>query len=164
MVARIPPTPSNSRRRRERRCIVKYPSLPNASPGRSKIPASSLPATMKNSITTRMTTRLSHRRTFLKATALFAASSPFILPGRIWSAETKPNDRIALGFIGMGTQGRGLMGGFLGTKDTQTVAVCDVDTNRRERAKKQVEEHYAKQTGSDYQGCQAYNDFRQLLA
>jgi predicted dehydrogenase len=39
-----------------------------------------------------------------------------------------------------------------------------VDTNRRENAKKIVEDHYAKQTGSDYKGCQAYNDFRELLA
>jgi predicted dehydrogenase len=112
-----------------------------------------------------MFTRPSHRRrSFLKSSALFAATAPFILPGRIWSAESKPGDRLTLGFIGLGTQGRGLMGGFLGRKDTQTVAVCDVDTNRREFAKKQVEDHYAKQTGSDYKGCQAYNDFRELLA
>src|SRR5262245_51518591 len=92
------------------------------------------------------------RRSFLKSSALFSAAAPFILPGRIWSADSKPNDRLTLGFIGLGTQGRGLMGGFLGRKDTQTVAVCDVDTNRREYAKKQVEDHYAKQTGSDYKG------------
>lgn len=104
------------------------------------------------------------RRTFLKSTATIGAAAPFILPSHIWAAETKPNDRLTLGFIGMGTQNRGLMGGFLGRKETQTVAVCDVDTNRREDAKKRAEGHYAKQTGSDYKGCAAYKDFRELIA
>ena len=99
------------------------------------------------------------RRTFLTSTLAAGAVAPFILPSRIWAAETKPNDRLTLGFIGMGTQNRGLMGGFLDRKDTQTLAVCDVDTNRRENAKKMVEDHYAKQTGSDYKGCGAYNGF-----
>jgi len=56
------------------------------------------------------------------------------------------------------------MGGFLGRKDTQVVAVCDVDTSRRDNGRKQVEDHYAKQTGFDYKGCKTYNDFRELLA
>ena len=80
------------------------------------------------------------RRSFLKSTTAAAAAAPFVLPSRIWSAEVKPNGRIALGFIGMGTQNRGLLAGFLGKKETQAIAVCDVDTNRRENAKKTVEE------------------------
>ena len=103
------------------------------------------------------------RRHFLRATAL-AATGPFLLPSRIWSAAVKPNDRLTLGFIGIGTQGRGLLGGFLNKKETQTVAVCDVDTNRRQNGQKIVNDFYAKQAGSDYRGCEAYNDFRQLLA
>ena len=103
------------------------------------------------------------RRSFLKATAALGAGAPFILPGRIWAADTQPNDRISLGFIGMGTQNRGLMGGFLRNAGTQTLAVCDVDTNRREHAKKTVEDYYAKQAGSNYKGCAAYGDFRELL-
>src|SRR6185503_10077869 len=81
------------------------------------------------------------RRTFLKTAAATAGGAPFILPSRIWAAEVKPNDRIALGFIGMGKQNSGLLDGFLGRKETQTIAVCDVDTHRRERAKKTVEDH-----------------------
>src|SRR5688500_15086086 len=102
------------------------------------------------------------RRTFLKTTAALGAGAPFILPSRIWAAEVNPNDKITLGFIGMGTQGRGLMGGFLRSPNTQTVAVCDVDTARREHAGKMVEDHYAKQTETSYKGCDAYNDFREL--
>ena len=104
------------------------------------------------------------RRTFLKSTLTAGAVAPFILPSHIWAAETQPNDRLTLGFIGMGTQNRGLMSGFLDRKETQTLAVCDVDSTRRANAKKMVEDKYAKQTGSDYKGCAAYNDFRELIA
>ena len=111
-----------------------------------------------------MTTQHSSRRSFLKSTVLVTAAAPFILPSRIWSAAVKPNNRLTLGFIGMGTQGKGLMGGFLGRKETQTVAVCDVDTNRREDAKKRVDDFYAKQTDAgNSKGCAAYSDFRALL-
>src|SRR5689334_2160878 len=111
-----------------------------------------------------MKTSLSRRR-FLRNTVITGAAAPFILPSRIWSAETKPNDRLAVGFIGVGTQGRGLMGGHLRSSDTRVVAVCDVDTNRREHAKKTVDDHYAKDAGAAAgKGCDAYNDFRELLA
>src|SRR5439155_17731551 len=94
------------------------------------------------------------RRTFLKSTATIFTSAPFVLPSHVWAAQPRPNERLALGFIGIGTQNRGLMSGFLNRKDTQTVAVCDVDTNRRENAKKLVEDHYAKLTGTDsFKGC-----------
>ena len=105
----------------------------------------------------------SSRRSFLKS-ALAAGVAPIFLPSRLWSAETKPNDRINVGIIGCGIQSRGLMSGFLGKAGVQVVAVCDVDTTRREDHKKTVQEHYAKQAGSDYKGCAAFNDFRELLA
>ena len=111
-----------------------------------------------------MNTKYLSRRSFIKSTAALGAASPFLLPSRLWSAETPPSERLNLGFIGIGTQGRGLMGGFLNRKETQVVAVCDVDTTRRENGKKIVEEHYAKQTpASAYKGCDTYTDFRELL-
>jgi predicted dehydrogenase len=104
------------------------------------------------------------RRQFLHSTTLLAAA-PLILPARVWAARPGPNQRIGLGLIGVGTQGRGLLGGFLGRKEVQVLAVCDVDTNRRQHHKKSVEEHYAKQSEQgSYRGCEAYNDFRDLLA
>ncbi len=106
----------------------------------------------------------STRREFLKSTAAFGLAAPFILPSTIWSAETKPSDRITMGFIGVGTQGRYLLGGFLGSKGTQVLAVSDVDTTRRESARKTVDDHYTKQTGSEYTGCADYRDFRDLIA
>lgn len=99
------------------------------------------------------------RRSLFKGAAF--AAVPFVLPSRVWSAETKPNSRLTMGFIGMGTQNRGLLGGFLGQSTTQVVAVCDVDTTRREAAKKRVDEFYSKQADRGGQ-CAAYNDFREL--
>ncbi|NQT14895.1 MAG: Gfo/Idh/MocA family oxidoreductase, partial [Planctomycetes bacterium] len=44
------------------------------------------------------------------------------------------------------------------SKDVQAVAVCDVDTNHRNRARDAVNEKYGNQD------CAAYNDFRDLVA
>lgn len=49
--------------------------------------------------------------------------------------------------------------------EVQLLAVCDVDTTRRNDGKKQVEDFYGKKTdGGTYKGCAAYNDFREMLA
>jgi len=104
---------------------------------------------------------LQSRRTFihqLTAGAVGVAVAPFILPSRVWSAPTGPNEKLTLGFIGMGKQAQGLLPGFIGRQDTQVLAVCDVDTNRRNAAKKRVDEYYSNAN------CAAYNDFRELIA
>jgi predicted dehydrogenase len=68
-----------------------------------------------------------------------------------------------MGFIGVGKQNRYLLKKFLG-KDTQVVAVCDVDTTRREAAKQLVEDAYSQNKVAGYKGCAMYSDFRELLA
>jgi predicted dehydrogenase len=98
----------------------------------------------------------SSRRSFLKASAFAAA--PFILPSGIWSAEVKPNDRVAVGFIGTGKQNRGLQNNFMGQKSAVCVAVSDCDTTRREAAKKRADDRYKNKD------CKAYADFRELIA
>ena len=80
----------------------------------------------------------SRRRFLLQAMA--AGSAPFLLPA--WSAEDAPANRIALGFIGLGVQGRGLLAGFLSRKGTRVAAVCDVDTHRREDGRDRVDGFY----------------------
>ena len=111
-----------------------------------------------------MTITRQSRRRFLKSTTTAAVAAPFILPSHLWAADVAPNDKITLGFIGMGTQNRGLMNGFLNKKETQAVAVCDVDATRRANARKIVEDFYAKKTDAgSYQGCDTYSDFRELL-
>ena len=102
------------------------------------------------------------RRHFLQRAAL-AASGPFILPS--WGAQGKPSDRITIGCIGLGVQGRGLMGGFLGRPGTQVVAVCDVDTHRREDGRRRVQEHYESRSDrASFKGCRMFEDFRELVA
>ena len=104
------------------------------------------------------------RRQFIQTASAVGVSAPFILPSNVWSAPTPPGNRITMGFIGVGTQGRGLLSGFLGSKETQVLAVSDVDTTRRESAQKTVNDHYGKQAGSQYKGCDPYQDFRELIA
>lgn len=104
------------------------------------------------------------RRTFIKSTVLGGASAitiPTLLPSHIWAAETQPNARLTMGFIGMGKQSRHLLQAFLG-QATQVVAVCDVDTTRREDAKQTVDRYYSQPPGQV--GCAAYNDFREIIA
>ena len=96
------------------------------------------------------------RRSILKTMAASAAA-PFLLPSRVWSAPVGPNSKLTMGFIGMGKQSHGLLSGFL-ARDTQVLAVCDVDTTRRNTAKAQVDNAY-KNTD-----CFATGDFRELIA
>ncbi len=106
---------------------------------------------------------LSTRRHFLQTSTLLVAA-PLILPRRVWSQQTAPSQRLNVGFIGMGKQMRGHLRNCLGRDDVQVVAVCDVDTTRREDAKKRVNDTYSTKTGTTYTDCAAYNDFRELLA
>ena len=99
-------------------------------------------------------------RSLLKAT-LAAGVAPLFLPSRVWSAETKPNDKLAIGLIGMGKMNSGHLNDWLRRKDSQVVAVCDVDTTRRHNAKKTADEHYAKHGGGT---VDAMKDFRELIA
>ena len=101
----------------------------------------------------------SSRRSFLKGTAA-AVAAPFILPSHVWAADVKPNSRLTMGFIGMGKQSGHLLGVFLG-HETQVLAVCDVDTKRRDAAKKRVEEFYAGKGKPSK--CDGYNDFQEII-
>jgi predicted dehydrogenase len=111
------------------------------------------------------------RRAFLHKTAGVAAitlGAPLIIPARILGADggVAPSNRIAMGFIGTGRQVfHANLPWHLASKETQVVAVCDVDSWRMEQAKKKVEEAYAAQASSStYKGCATYGDFRELLA
>src|SRR5262245_503127 len=121
------------------------------------IPYSEVAMTTRNGQTT--------RRAFLGAAG--AAALPIIVPRIVLGDDKKDsaNSRLGLGFIGMGTMNRGHLNHFLGQKEVQVLAVCDVDTTRRESAKNTVETRYAEQIKSGtYKGCAAYNDFHELIA
>jgi hypothetical protein len=119
------------------------------------------------------------RRRFLRRAAALAGTAlaaPVIVP---WAALGRsgllaPSERITMGFIGVGRQGGGhllgggwtyVAGGYAGRGDVQVLAVCDVRRSRRERACQQVNTHYADVYGkANYKSCEAYNDFREVLA
>jgi predicted dehydrogenase len=103
------------------------------------------------------------RRDFIKLAGAAGMATPILIPSHVWGAKTAPSDRLTMGFIGMGTQNRYLLKKFL-DKNTQVLAVCDVDNTRRESAKQMVEDAYAGKTLAGYKGCAAYGDFRELLA
>ncbi|MCU0784954.1 MAG: Gfo/Idh/MocA family oxidoreductase [Verrucomicrobia bacterium] len=114
---------------------------------------------------TRPTESAETRRSFIRKAATLAAAAPTLLPSSVWAAPKRPSNRITLGFIGMGKQNSGLLNGFLHNPETQVVAVCDVDTTRREHAKKTVKDYYAQQTNQgSFKGCDPYKDFRELIA
>ncbi len=103
------------------------------------------------------------RRQFLRTNlsfALAAAASPTIIPASALGQGKKPapSNRITVGGIGLGPQGRGVMGGFLGQAEAQVVAVCDVKKDQLELARNAVNQRYG---NSD---CQTYADYRELLA
>ena len=78
---------------------------------------------------------------------------------------TAPSDRITLGFIGIGCMGQGHLADLLTFPDVQVLAVCDVDTWRRENAQRAVDDAYAgRRTAGGHPGCAAYVDFLDVLA
>jgi predicted dehydrogenase len=103
------------------------------------------------------------RRGFIQRSlaAMAAAGLPAwyareLLEGRLQAADeakkpVAPSDKIVIGLIGCGGQGRGVMGGARGTRRVEVVAVADVDKKRREDT--------AASVGKD---CKAYEDFREL--
>ncbi len=101
-----------------------------------------------------------HRRSFIRT----AFAVPFILPSHIWSADPAPSERVTIGMIGMGKMNNSLLKAFGGNKKAQVVAVCDVDTNRRESAKQKAEAIYAQDKPAGWTGCTAHADYRDLLA
>ena len=109
------------------------------------------------------------RRNFLGRTAAIsgAIAVPWIIPSSALGAggNVAPSNRITTGLIGHGLMGRGHLRRMAGDKDLQVLAVCDVDGLRCEQGRKRVEETYAaRQAKGTYQGCAAYNDYRELLA
>jgi predicted dehydrogenase len=109
------------------------------------------------------------RRTFLKSAAAIsaaAAAAPMIIPSSALgdAATTAPSSRINLGFIGMGKQCGNHLGYFLGRTDVQVLAVCDVDTTRREAAREQVAKKYEQLERKGVTACQSYVDYREVLA
>lgn len=109
------------------------------------------------------------RRKFLDLTAKGVAASaligiPSIVPSTVFG-KNAPSNRINVGAIGTGRISRGHdIPGAWQYDNAQIMAVCDVDANRAEDAKKLVNGYYSKKSGKEYDGVKVYGDYRELLA
>ena len=102
------------------------------------------------------------RRQFLRSAAGVAGTAfvaPVIIPASALGKDGRPSpsNRIVMGGIGLGSMGSGDMGAFLGFKEIQYVAVCDVDEAHRDRAKARADSRYKNKD------CKAYLDYRELI-
>lgn len=119
------------------------------------------------------------RRQMLGATTmtLAAVSFPMVVPASALglNGQVAPSNRVNLGMIGTGNQGLNDLRDFIRDERVQIVAVCDVNKESpgywngaiagREPAKRTVEGIYGEKAPSGtYKGCDAYSDFRELLA
>lgn len=103
-----------------------------------------------------------NRRDFLGLSAL-GLTGLTILPS--WrmpdGRRIPPSDRVVIGFIGLGRQGLGDYGNFTRSAGVQVVAGCDVDSLKRERFKRRVENWQKSQNMA--QRCDLYESYEQLL-
>jgi glucose-fructose oxidoreductase len=108
---------------------------------------------MKSSIT---------RRQFLHRNlgAVFAATAaPGLVSPALFAQDgaAAPNNRIQVGCIGVGPQGRGVMSNFLAQNDCRVVAVCDVAKRNLNEALNQVNQKY------EDHACATYHRYEELL-
>src|SRR5260370_31591474 len=90
------------------------------------------------------------RRDFSKragAPTALAAGFPTIIPATALGKDgaSAPSERIVMGCIGTGGQGRGNLDRFFSFNDVQVVAVCDVYAKHRELARDAVCQKYRSQ-------------------
>ena len=106
------------------------------------------------------------RRRFLQCTGAFTAAVPILVPASALGRDgAAPSERITVGHVGCGCKGgyRDVYYGSLlqecaGNPGVRSLAVCDVDSTARGRAKDYVDRQYGNRD------CAAYNDFREVLA
>ena len=106
------------------------------------------------------------RRDFMKRSAAIAVAAPTIVSATALGNDkaAAASDRLTVGFIGMGKQSRWHTGTLSGRADVQVMAVCDVDTTRREDAKEKIQKKYVELERKGEGDISAYVDFHELLA
>jgi len=102
------------------------------------------------------------RRKFLSdlTKSSIVLTAPTFIPTTLFSQNNvpAPSNRIVMAVIGVGVMGTSNLRGFLGKKEVQMVAVCDVDRRHALAAKEIVDDKYH---NSD---CRIYQDFRLILS
>jgi hypothetical protein len=99
------------------------------------------------------------RRGVLRGAAGICALPSFVPASALGQGGAEaPGNRITMACIGVGGRGKENLRSFIGHSNCRIVAVCDVNANRVEEAKKIVNDHYG---SAD---CAAYHDYRDVLA
>lgn len=99
------------------------------------------------------------RRSFMKCTAAIAGFPTIISSAAFGRSEIPPSEKINIGVIGSGGQGRYHMSNYTRLREqAQVVAICDVNAAHLKAGR----EDLAKAYGKDDAAC--YEDFRELLA
>ena len=131
-----------------------------------------------------MNKKLKSRRKFIKnlaSASAMAFGAPFIVPSTVFARKgsVPPSDRIVMGCIGLGGQGRYNMRAFINQPDTQIVALCDVDEGTSEFHKmnmypdsqgglrpalhETIKEYARQDRPISPDSISTYTDFRELL-
>src|SRR5262245_42195845 len=99
------------------------------------LPGNELPRSQAKATRQSMSNRQkSTRRSFMQAAGA-AVAAPYIITSTALGTQDRApaSDRIVMAGIGIGNMGRGDLGAFLGRKDVQYVALCDVRDQVREQ-------------------------------
>ena len=111
----------------------------------------------------------SNRRRFLKSSAAVVLGAPAIIPSSALGQAGKPapSQRIAVGLIGCGARGVGVMKSFLNEPSVQVVAVCDpykLHYRGRKEGRALGCQPAAEAVGKKYgtKPCDTYADYRRL--
>ena len=109
------------------------------------------------------------RRHLLKKSVAAAAGAtlfPSIVPAHVLRSETAPSNKLNIGQIGFGRIAAGHdLPETLKNDIARVVAVCDVDSKRKEKGKAFIEDYYRTNSGSDrLVDVKMYDDYRELLA
>ena len=107
------------------------------------------------------------RRKFVKTSVIGTAGvlvAPMIVPSTVFGKQA-PSNKINIGWIGNGRQGRGDAMSTLRFDVARLIAVADVDSNRANLGKKMIEDYYNRQAGStNAVNVKTYGDYKELLA
>jgi predicted dehydrogenase len=88
-----------------------------------------------------------------------AMAFPAIVPSSVFGGggQPAPSNRIALGVVGWGWQGRDNTQALMG-KDCRIAAICDVDNGHLTEAVTLINRHYGNED------CKKYHDYREMMA
>ncbi|MDR0522457.1 MAG: Gfo/Idh/MocA family oxidoreductase [Planctomycetaceae bacterium] len=100
------------------------------------------------------------RRNFLQTAAVAAA--PLVLPSALFGkdGETAPSNKITFGMMGVGGRAQHDLDKMINMPDTQLLAICDVQKNRREGTKNT----WVKNGKVSENEVTLYRDFREMFA